>query len=54
MSTASPESPDLRPLPHHACIAGTEFLLIDHTTTLRSLEAQIRANAACYRLARGS
>jgi L-arabinose isomerase len=33
--------------------AGTELLLIDHTTTLRAFEAEIRANAAYYRLARG-
>ena len=32
---------------------GTELLLIDNTTTLRTLETEIRANAAYYRLARG-
>jgi L-arabinose isomerase len=37
----------------YARIAGTELLLIDHTTTIRALEAEIRANAAYYRLARG-
>jgi L-arabinose isomerase len=37
----------------YARIAGTELLLIDHTTTTRSFEAEIRANAAYYRLARG-
>ena len=34
-------------------MAGTEFLVIDSTTTVRSFEAEIRANAAYYRLARG-
>ncbi len=37
----------------YARIAGTELLLIDAATTIRSLEAEIRANAAYYRLARG-
>jgi L-arabinose isomerase len=37
----------------YARMAGTELLLIDATTTLRSFEAEIRANAAYYRLARG-
>ena len=37
----------------YARMAGTELLLIDDTTTLRSLETEIRANAAYYRLARG-
>jgi L-arabinose isomerase len=37
----------------YARMAGTEFLIIDSTTTLRSFEAEIRANAAYYRLARG-
>jgi L-arabinose isomerase len=37
----------------YARIAGTELLLIDHTTTIRAFEAEIRANAAYYRLARG-
>ena len=36
-----------------ARMAGTELLLIDDTTTLRSFETEIRANAAYYRLARG-
>jgi L-arabinose isomerase len=36
-----------------ARIAGTELLIIDSATTLRSFEAEIRANAAYYRLARG-
>jgi L-arabinose isomerase len=36
-----------------ARIAGTELLLIDSATTLRSFEAELRANAAYYRLARG-
>jgi L-arabinose isomerase len=40
-------------LTDYARIAGTELLLIDHTTTLRAFEAEIRANAAYYRLARG-
>jgi L-arabinose isomerase len=37
----------------YARIAGTELLIIDQATTLRSFEAEIRANAAYYRLARG-
>ncbi|MGH3278358.1 MAG: L-arabinose isomerase [Trebonia sp.] len=37
----------------YARMAGTEFLVIDSATTLRSFEAEIRANAAYYRLARG-
>jgi len=37
----------------YARMAGTEFLLIDSATTLRSFEAELRANAAYYRLARG-
>jgi L-arabinose isomerase len=37
----------------YARIAGTELLIIDSTTTVRSFEAEIRANAAYYRLARG-
>jgi L-arabinose isomerase len=37
----------------YARIAGTELLLIDDATTIRSFEAEIRANAAYYRLARG-
>jgi L-arabinose isomerase len=37
----------------YARMAGTELLLIDNTTTLRSFETEIRANAAYYRLARG-
>ncbi len=37
----------------YARMAGTELLVIDSTTTLRSFEAEIRANAAYYRLARG-
>jgi L-arabinose isomerase len=37
----------------YARMTGTEFLLIDDTTTLRSFETEIRANAAYYRLARG-
>jgi L-arabinose isomerase len=37
----------------YARIAGTELLLIDHTTTIRAFEAEIRSNAAYYRLARG-
>jgi L-arabinose isomerase len=36
-----------------ARMAGTELLVIDATTTVRSFEAEIRANAAYYRLARG-
>jgi len=36
-----------------ARMAGTELLIIDSATTLRSFEAEIRANAAYYRLARG-
>jgi L-arabinose isomerase len=36
-----------------ARMAGTEFLVIDSATTVRSFEAEIRANAAYYRLARG-
>ncbi len=34
-------------------MVGTELLVIDSTTTVRSFEAEIRANAAYYRLARG-
>jgi len=37
----------------YARMAGTELLLIDNATTLRSFETEIRANAAYYRLARG-
>jgi L-arabinose isomerase len=37
----------------YARIAGTELLLIDETTTIPAFEAEIRANAAYYRLARG-
>ncbi|HEY0932404.1 MAG TPA: L-arabinose isomerase, partial [Trebonia sp.] len=37
----------------YARIAGTELLVIDSGTTARSFEAEIRANAAYYRLARG-
>jgi L-arabinose isomerase len=37
----------------YARMAGTELLLIDSATTLRAFEAEIRANAAYYRLARG-
>jgi L-arabinose isomerase len=49
MSTAiGPEA-----LQDYARITGTELLLIDSTTTLRAFEAEIRANAAYYRLARG-
>jgi L-arabinose isomerase len=36
-----------------ARMADTELLVIDSTTTPRSFEAEIRANAAYYRLARG-
>jgi L-arabinose isomerase len=34
-------------------MAGTELLVIDETTTVRSFENEIRWNAAYYRLARG-
>jgi L-arabinose isomerase len=37
----------------YARIAGTELLVIDAGTTVRTFEAEIRANAAYYRLARG-
>jgi L-arabinose isomerase len=37
----------------YARMAGTELLVIDAETTLRSFEAEIRGNAAYYRLARG-
>ncbi len=37
----------------YARMAGTEFLVIDAATTVRAFEAEIRANAAYYRLARG-
>ena len=37
----------------YARMAGTELLIIDAATTLRAFEAEIRANAAYYRLARG-
>jgi L-arabinose isomerase len=36
-----------------ARMAGTELLVIDAATTARAFEAEIRANAAYYRLARG-
>jgi L-arabinose isomerase len=37
----------------YARMAGTELLVIDRATTVRSFEAELRANAAYYRLARG-
>jgi L-arabinose isomerase len=37
----------------YARMAGTEFLVIDRAATIRSFEAEVRANAAYYRLARG-
>ena len=37
----------------YARMAGTELLVIDAGTTLRSFEAELRGNAAYYRLARG-
>jgi L-arabinose isomerase len=37
----------------YARIAGTELLVIDHTTTTAAFENQLRWNAAYYRLARG-
>jgi L-arabinose isomerase len=37
----------------YARMAGTELLVIDETTTMRSFENEIRWNAAYYRLARG-
>jgi L-arabinose isomerase len=37
----------------YARMAGTELLLIDDSTTIRTFEAEMRANAAYYRLARG-
>jgi L-arabinose isomerase len=37
----------------YARMAGTELLIIDSGTTLRGFEAEVRANAAYYRLARG-
>jgi L-arabinose isomerase len=37
----------------YARMAGTELLIIDAGTTTRAFEAEIRANAAYYRLARG-
>jgi L-arabinose isomerase len=37
----------------YARMAGTELLVIDAATTLRSFEAEIRGSAAYYRLARG-
>ena len=37
----------------YARMAGTELLVIDAGTTTRAFEAEIRANAAYYRLARG-
>ncbi|HEY6497504.1 MAG TPA: L-arabinose isomerase [Trebonia sp.] len=37
----------------YARMAGTELLVIDEATTLRSFDSEIRANAAYYRLARG-
>ena len=36
-----------------ARIAGVELLVIDESTTVRSFEDQVRANAAYYRLAQG-
>jgi len=37
----------------YARMAATELLIIDQATTLRSFDAEIRSNAAYYRLARG-
>jgi L-arabinose isomerase len=51
--TAMSTTVGLEAFEDYARMAGTEFLVIDSTTTLRSFEAEIRANAAYYRLARG-
>jgi L-arabinose isomerase len=51
--TAMSTAVGLEAFEDYARMAGTEFLVIDSTTTLRSFEAEIRANAAYYRLARG-
>ena len=34
-------------------MAGTEFLAIDESTTLREFQKELRWNAAYYRLAQG-
>jgi L-arabinose isomerase len=51
--TAMSTAVGLEAFEDYARMAGTELLVIDSTTTLRSFEAEIRANAAYYRLARG-
>ena len=51
--TAMSTAVGLEAFEDYARMAGTELLIIDSTTTLRSFEAEIRANAAYYRLARG-
>ena len=51
--TAMSTAVGLEAFEDYARMAGTELLVIDSATTVRSLEAEIRANAAYYRLARG-
>ncbi len=51
--TAMSTAVGLEAFEDYARMAGTELLVIDSTTTVRSLEAEIKANAAYYRLARG-
>jgi L-arabinose isomerase len=51
--TAMSTAVGLEAFEDYARMAGTEFLVIDSTTTIRSFEAEIRANAAYYRLSRG-
>jgi L-arabinose isomerase len=51
--TAMSTAVGLEAFEDYARMARTELLVIDSTTTLRAFEAEIRANAAYYRLARG-
>jgi L-arabinose isomerase len=51
--TAMSTAVGLEAFEDYARMAGTELLVIDSATTVRSFEAEIRANAAYYRLARG-
>jgi len=51
--TAMSTAVGLEAFEDYARMARTELLIIDSTTTTRSFEAEIRANAAYYRLARG-
>jgi L-arabinose isomerase len=51
--TAMSTAVGLEAFEDYARMAGTELLVIDSATTVRAFEAEIRANAAYYRLARG-